>query len=417
MISPGSKGWINKYFDLIENKSIKAKKNRPIGLSEKHYLHLLYGKSGIIFGYPSRLIFANTIDDSKWTESEKLKLLLFESLLLVYQQKGNKIDDSKEDFIESVLQFYKNHGTKSITKVFTFFMKESSEEKLESVFANRVDIKMNLLENKWWVSSLSNVFVYLDVILYYDFLHGENSEALDSYSEYAYNALTAITLSAYSDGVIEEREKKMFDVFLASARLKDNYREKAIEHFKRGASFDDFTPLLNKNWLFKRFVIDLSLLTIFTNHDALDKEINFVSDLATKLLIPENELEESIVMIENFVVRNHKKASYLKDNTSYEKVYSSLYTRWSKVILRNKDKLALELRESKELVALIKKSATQDLSKEEKELVKTQFMDIVKSMPALAIFMLPGGAILLPLILKLLPDLIPSAFRDNEVEN
>jgi len=65
---------------------------------------------------------------------------------------------------------------------------------------------------------------------------------------------------------------------------------------------------------------------------------------------------------------------------------------------------------------LIRKSTTQDLSKEEKELVKEQFKDIVKSMPSLAIFMLPGGAFLLPLVLKVIPDLVPSAFRDNEVE-
>ena len=38
-------------------------------------------------------------------------------------------------------------------------------------------------------------------------------------------------------------------------------------------------------------------------------------------------------------------------------------------------------------------------------------------MPTLAIFMLPGGALLLPLVLKIIPDLIPSAFRDNEIES
>jgi len=69
------------------------------------------------------------------------------------------------------------------------------------------------------------------------------------------------------------------------------------------------------------------------------------------------------------------------------------------------------------LVFLIKKSTVQELTKEEKEQVKTQFMDIVRSMPTLAIFMLPGGALLLPLVLKIIPDLIPSAFRNNDIEN
>ena len=40
----------------------------------------------------------------------------------------------------------------------------------------------------------------------------------------------------------------------------------------------------------------------------------------------------------------------------------------------------------------------------------------VKSVPALAIFMLPGGAVLLPLILKVIPDLVPSAFKENEID-
>ena len=84
--------------------------------------------------------------------------------------------------------------------------------------------------------------------------------------------------------------------------------------------------------------------------------------------------------------------------------------------MRNKDKLGTEIKQSKDLVFLVKKSATQDLTKEEKELVKTQFMDIVKSVPALAIFMLPGGAVLLPLILKVIPDLVPSAFKENEID-
>ena len=61
-------------------------------------------------------------------------------------------------------------------------------------------------------------------------------------------------------------------------------------------------------------------------------------------------------------------------------MYGSLSSRWTKVILRNKEKLAVELSQSKELVGLIKKSATQELTSEEKEKVKMQFMDIVKSM-------------------------------------
>ncbi|NBR15466.1 MAG: hypothetical protein EBU01_12970, partial [Crocinitomicaceae bacterium] len=103
-------------------------------------------------------------------------------------------------------------------------------------------------------------------------------------------------------------------------------------------------------------------------------------------------------------------------NSKTQFVYQSFSSRWLRILGRNKEKLVNELKESKDLIALIQKSTKQELNKEEKEQVKKQFMDILKSMPSMAIFLLPGGALLLPLILKIVPDLLPSSFKENELE-
>jgi len=84
------------------------------------------------------------------------------------------------------------------------------------------------------------------------------------------------------------------------------------------------------------------------------------------------------------------------------------------ILKRNKERLFVELQESKELMQLIAKSTTKDLSEDEWKKVKTQLLDIFKSIPAFAIFMLPGGALLLPLVLKLIPQLLPSAFSNTK---
>ena len=49
--------------------------------------------------------------------------------------------------------------------------------------------------------------------------------------------------------------------------------------------------------------------------------------------------------------------------------------------------------------------------------MKKQLLDICKGIPAFAIFMLPGGALLLPLLIKLIPDILPSAFNRDIKEN
>lgn len=85
-----------------------------------------------------------------------------------------------------------------------------------------------------------------------------------------------------------------------------------------------------------------------------------------------------------------------------------------KVLLRkNKLRLYQELSQSKEAMSLIRKSTHTKLSLEEKEKIKIQLLDICKTIPALAVFLLPGGALLLPLLIKLIPDILPSAFRDD----
>ena len=90
---------------------------------------------------------------------------------------------------------------------------------------------------------------------------------------------------------------------------------------------------------------------------------------------------------------------------SIEEIKTSLH--------RNKLRLAQELKQSKEAVFLIKKGTHSSLTEEEKEKVKIQLLDICKAIPALAVFLLPGGALLLPLLIKLIPDILPSAFQEN----
>lgn len=417
MLSPGSKGWINKYFDLVEKGEISLHLYRPESTRKIHFMHLTLGHSGIVFGYPMQLIFAKDLNDSSWTSEEKLKLLLFEAHLFVYQQIHIKGDFNKDDFLKSLTTFYKQHNSSVVLKMFSVFKKETNEEILESILAKRVDIKRNIIENKWWVNSLSNAFAYLDVILFDDFEHKLLDQAIENYDVYAENALIAITLSAYSDGTIESKESDIFHLFLASAHLDDDERDVAIERFKKGdVSFSDISLFVKQHALLKRFLFDISALTILATHETQEEEFNFLDELAAYLKISSMEKEGSLRMVDNFVLKSRDQVSYLSDKSKYDKVYSNFTMRWSKVITRNREKFKVELRESKELVVLIKKSRSEDLSKEEKEAVKEQFKDLAKSIPALTVFMLPGGTILMPLLLKLIPDMIPSAFRENEIE-
>jgi hypothetical protein len=64
-------------------------------------------------------------------------------------------------------------------------------------------------------------------------------------------------------------------------------------------------------------------------------------------------------------------------------------------------------------VTLLRKSASEKLTLEEKKKIRNQLLDICKSIPSLTIFLVPGGSLLLPILIKFIPQLLPSAFNEN----
>ena len=103
-------------------------------------------------------------------------------------------------------------------------------------------------------------------------------------------------------------------------------------------------------------------------------------------------------------------------STKSAKLFDNSSTLVKKLISRNSKKLFQELKESKELVVLLSQSTVRDLTDEEVHKMQEQLLDVLKSIPSLAIVMLPGGAVLLPLFIKFIPKLLPSAFDDNRIE-
>jgi len=83
------------------------------------------------------------------------------------------------------------------------------------------------------------------------------------------------------------------------------------------------------------------------------------------------------------------------------------------LLSKNKKRFAQELKQSKEAIFLIQKATHTPLNDDEKEKVKVQLLDIFKAIPAFTVFMLPGGLLLLPILIKLIPDIVPSAFRED----
>jgi len=413
-LSPGAKNWIKKYISLVETNKISL----SVDIEDDHVelLHFLSNKTGLVYGLPSSFIYSNALENAHYTKDEKIKLLLFETLLFCYKQ-HTKTNFKFRLFLERLNEFYAEAPIASgIENWFTIFKDKKIESRLEYILEERVKVKTPIFGTNYWLNHLSNCFVFLDVILFTEFLLNRDNTFYKNYTKYAYFILCGIVYAAYTDKQVEEKEQRLLWRFLASANLPKTERESIEKFIIHGIKNEELQSAIFPHKKLAQITFELSIFVTKGTHETSEIEEQKLERIGKILQLSTIEMEESQNLCSTFLMENEADISVINSDSNSHYFYANFSNRWLRILGRNKEKLINELKESKELVALIQKSTKQELSKEEKEQVKEQFLDILKSMPSMAIFLLPGGALLLPLILKIVPDLLPSSFKENNLD-
>jgi len=421
-LNPNSRGWIKKYFSIIENHQQHLNRFPGSILNAEELIYAYLQPTGFLYGHPTAFIFLNDDYITKFTPEEASKILLLEGLVLVDHIKGGGFDHNYlEKSLDRFIDFYEHSNLEKAKKSWLDFSKLDNYGKLESIISQRVEIKKNIT-SKLFATYFYNGLLLHDLILYQDYLNQKGEAYItDKRCQITLDLVKVIAISAYADGNVSDEEKGVFKMFLASAELDKAHKKIAEEFFDNPKSINDIDfnasfYFEEGSWLLKRHILEIAILTFWSDKGVSDAEKEFLNQLTLKLNLLEEDRDNAYISIQSFVLNNKNDALFLKGKNDVEMVLSGATKRWTKILGRNKDKLAQELKQSKELVSLIKKSTSSDLSDSEKEKVKTQFYDIAKTIPSLALFMLPGGAIILPLVLKIIPNLIPSAFQENVVD-
>jgi ribosomal protein L7/L12 len=413
--SPGSKNWIAKFFELYE-QGIFEIDQELVQQQIENLTHFISHQTGLIYGTPKNFIFSNSLNKQQMNTDEQLKLLLFETHLFTFlRKKQQKIQ--KDEFIASLTQFYSGTQHLGLLDRLQLRFTQNPERKLELILQSRVKIKTTFFGVNFWLNHLSNAFIFLDVILYRSFLEGKQVPFDSAYQAAAISVLNGLLYAGFSDQKIEDKEQKIFKHFLASAALPKNIRSIYQHRLTIGIPLKLLKQELVHDPLLHQITYEYGHFLIQGTHVISDQERLKLLGLGKVLEMTEDQMLASEELCSAFIAQSSADQLLVyKQSTESSFAYKETSKRWLKIIGRNRDRLIAEIKESKELMALLQKSTKQELSSQEKEQVKEQVYDILKSMPSLALFLLPGGTLILPIVMKLVPELIPSAFKINEVE-
>jgi hypothetical protein len=388
-MNPSASGWIKKL--LNEVSKAQYVKTEPI-----EYYHRLK-QTGFIYGTNIKVVF-DIVEPLEFTEEERCKINFLISLFFIYTKEG-----SKESFVESLIGYYKVIGEQKRSFFDELFGDKSSYSLLEKMIHKRIHIDDNFLA-KSFNYFLINALLFVDVLGYKRYLN--QKENIKDYVNNLESGLETIVFSVIdAKAVKSEYDTNLIRLFQSSIR----HKESSLSCY---ADAIDFI----KEPLEKLYVIDLVCMASWSDKVIDQDEREFLNHLKNDLNLDEAVISQSVDNINQFYNTYKEDVAFLSSKNLAQSLYDNSSKVVIKLIKRNSKRLIKELTESKEAMGLLAKSTQRNLTEEEQKKIQSQLMDIFKSIPSLAIFMLPGGMLLLPLFVKFIPKLLPSAFDENRID-
>jgi hypothetical protein len=395
MINPSTTGWIDKFFTENQGNFIDFKSN---------YVSFYEScrTTGFIYGYVVNFQLKAPLNTSKWSYDEITKVGFLNTLFSIYtleNQKGNT-----KDFIELVYEFYKIIQPENLNFIKKILPEGSRSSRLEKVIDDRIQTNQNSI-SKNFSHVITNALLFIDVLAFHHYLKNNNLP-----NDYLKN--------------IESDCIKIISFALNIKQNKSKYDELLVKLFENSIRYTKFTTidsiafsdlkLLKYNEILEKlYLLDIAQMALWSDEKLEENEIQLLQQISHDLGLDPLILEKSEIQINYFIQQYKAEIPFFNYSNPIKHFYDQANKNVTKLIIRNKDRLTKEIKESGELMQLLAKSTSKDLSKEEKKKVKKQLLDICKTIPSLTIFLLPGGGLLLPILIKFIPQLLPSAFNEN----
>jgi hypothetical protein len=222
--------------------------------------------------------------------------------------------------------------------------------------------------------------------------------------ELRFSVVKIIACAAHANSRIEYEERRLLEFFLLSTELPLDKKREAKKIFDEGISLDEINLPTNNSWILKKYFLEIAILTIWADKRVEDSEFNFLKQLCKYLGFSEEDLDNSMLAIEGFVLEYWEKLSYLQNRQDYNQVSQQYIERMSKITGSHKSRLIKEVQESKELMELLRKVRAHELSEEEKHQMQGLLVAALKSIPTFVIISLPQRFLTLPILMKILPN-------------
>jgi hypothetical protein len=395
MINPSASGWIDKYF-------VKQKLKEQIVYTSPNLFYTKIRETGFIYGHIVSFETTIPIITKGWVHNEIPKVALLNTLYAIYSLSTD--DKESNNFVSKALAFYNEMTPQGYNLLKKILPDSPPSLNLEKIIDDRVQTNIDIF-SKNFSHIVTNVLLFIDVLAFRQYLI--HKAIPDKYLKKIEEAvISTVSLALKTKSNKTKYDDLLIKLFEASVRY-SKFSKVSVQNLEE-LNLEYFESELEKYYL-----IDMAGMALWSDGKIENEEAYFLHKLSELTGVPDAFVVESIESTDAFIKKHKNKIPYFNYSNPVKHFYNQTTQSVITLITRNKNRLVKEIVQSRDLMILLAISTTRDLDEKEKKKVKKQLLDICKTIPSLTIFLLPGGSLLLPILIKFIPKLLPSAFNEN----
>jgi hypothetical protein len=414
-MTPQEKGWLKEYLEFRKEllKDLTSEGGKKYSHPEQS-LYRIIQPTGLMYGQSvGNLDFPN---QEVWGEKDRMKVLLAESLIsssLLFYNKPIKNQEELSEIIlktlESIGHFYNNIFPELATPTKTLFGKRKSALELaEKILDKRID-HTHATQGNFWATFFHNSLLFLDVFIFGQWIHTSADKIVADFFRYEreelrFSVVKVIAAASHANKDVAYEEKKLFDYFIQSTNLSGERKREALKIFEEGIAVEDINLPSENSWILKKFFLEIGILTLWADKKVEQDELDFLKRFCHYLGLSDEDLENSMVAIEGFVLEHWNQLDFLQDKKDYLEVSDQFIRRIARITEKNKSRLIRAMQNNDQIPMLLKRARSNELTLDEKERVRQELIQVLKTIPTFGIISLPQKFLTLPILLKILPQ-------------
>lgn len=300
--------------------------------------------------------------------------LFFNFSNALYQSYGSQNGKPMEEktFFIDVIRFYEVIAPSSLS--INWFNSRSLSSRAKKTLQNR----SKMIGRIGRMSTTQSLFVQstllIEVLLFEKYIRSKSKEMLnylvEEKAKMFANCAMVISAAAQANDTVDKEERDFFHAFIKKSKLRKHDKKILLDTIDKPIFIEEIKLSEYSSWVYRKFLMEIAWFTVWMDRKLEPKETAFMEKLGQHLSVSVEDSAISALVVE----------SQLALQGEFKEAKAKLIERIKTAITSNQQSILNRIRANDNLIKLLKKGNTRELSTTDRNEVRDSLFSEVQSM-------------------------------------